>query len=158
MSCSVCSVSGYSTGFGTHTVEATATDNAGNKSTVSRTYTVKPWTMSGFYSPVDMGGTLNTVKGGSTVPLKFELFADTELTSVSSIKSFTQAKVACTAFAGAATDEIEVVTTGATSLRYDSTGGQFIQNWKIPTGAGTCYRATMTAQDDSTINAYFKVK
>ena len=37
--------------------------------------------MSGYYQPVDMNGVWNTVKGGSTVPLKFELFAGTtELT------------------------------------------------------------------------------
>ena len=50
---------------------ATATDRAGNGSTVSATYTVLGWSFSGFYPPVDMDGVWNTVKGGSTVPLKF---------------------------------------------------------------------------------------
>ena len=36
-----------------------------------------------------------------------------------------------------------------------TTGGQFIYNWKTPTGAG-CYTVTMTAADGSTITAYFK--
>ncbi len=40
--------------------------------------------MKGFYAPVDVNGVLNTVKGGSTVPLKFEVFAgSTELTDTS---------------------------------------------------------------------------
>ncbi len=55
-------------------------------------------------------------------------------------------------------DAVEIVSTGGTSLRYDTTGGQFIQNWKTPTGAGTCYSATMTAADGSAITAYFKLK
>ena len=106
-----------------------------------------------------MGGVFNIVKGGSTVPLKFEMFSgSTELTSLSDIKSFTTAKVSCSALGGTVTDEIEVVSTGGTSLRYDTTGGQFIQNWKTPTGAGTCYKATMTARDGSSLVAFFKIR
>ena len=56
---------------------ATATDNAGRTATATRSYTVNAWTTKGFYQPVDMDGVYNTVKGGSTVPLKFELFAGT---------------------------------------------------------------------------------
>ena len=148
-----CVVSGYSTAVGTHTLKATATDKAGNTATKEISYTVKAWTTKGFYAPVDMGGVVNTVKGGSTVPLKFELFAGSELTDTSAIKSLTATKSTCAA--GATEDAIEVTATGGTSLRYDSTAGQFIYNWKTPTGAG-CYTVTMTAQDGSTITAYFK--
>ncbi|CAN5659635.1 hypothetical protein BH18ACT11_BH18ACT11_22010 [soil metagenome] len=149
-----CVVTGYSTAVGTHTMTATATDNAGRTATETRSYTVLAWTTKGFYAPVDMGGVYNTVKGGSTVPLKFELFSGaTELTDTSAIKSLTATKSTCAA--GAMEDAIEVTATGGTSLRYDSTGGQFIYNWKTPTGVG-CYTVTMTAQDGSTITAYFK--
>ena len=148
-----CVVTGYSAAVGSHTMTATATDNAGRTATETRSYTVLAWTTKGFYSPVDMGSVVNTVKGGSTVPLKFELFAGTtELTDTSVIK-FTATKTDCTP--GASEDAIEVTATGGTSLRYDSTGGQFIYNWKTPTGAG-CYTVTMTASDGSTITAYFK--
>jgi hypothetical protein len=120
---------------------------------------VLAWTLSGFYNPVDMNGVLNTVKGGSTVPLKFEIFAGpTELTSTSAIASFKTAKVDCGSVSGAPTDEIEVTSTGGTSLRYDTTGGQFIQNWQTPKTAGICYRAMMTTLDGSTLTAYFKMK
>ena len=134
---------------------ATVTDRAGHTSTVSRNYQVAAWTGKGFYSPVDMNGVWNKVKGGSTVPLKFELFAGpTELTSTASIKSFEVHNVQCES--GATVDEIEMLTSGSTSLRYDATGGQFIQNWKVPAAVG-CYRATMTALDGTTIAALFKV-
>jgi hypothetical protein len=152
-----CEVTGYSTAVGTHTLTATATDNAGRTGTATQTYTVMAWTPKGFYQPVDMGGVLNTIKGGSTVPLKFEVFRGTEeLTATSAIKSFTQTKIACDG--STPTDEIEVTSTGGTSLRYDSTGGQFIQNWQTPKASGSCYRVTMTTQDGSAISANFKLK
>jgi hypothetical protein len=149
-----CVVTGYSTAVGNHTMTATATDNAGRTETAERSYTVLAWTTKGFHAPVDMNNTVNTVKGGSTVPLKFELFAGTnELTSTDDITSLTATKSTCAA--NATEDAIEVTATGGTSLRYDSTGGQFIYNWKTPTGAG-CYTVTLTADDGSKITAYFK--
>lgn len=153
-----CSVGGYSNAVGTHTVTATVTDKAGNESTATATYTVSAWTLNGFFQPVDMGGVWNTIKGGSTVPLKFRIFAGpTELKDVAYVKSFSAKAVSCDSGA-AAEDAIEqFATTGGTSLRYDTTGGQFIQNWKVPTTKG-CYAATMTAQDGGTITALFKVK
>jgi hypothetical protein len=152
-----CSVSGYSAAVGTHTMTAIATDKAGNSNSASATYNVLAWTLTGFYSPVDMNGVYNVVKGGSTVPLKFEIFAgSTELTATSSVQSFVQTKVACDG--SSSTDEIEVTTTGGTSLRYDATAGQFIQNWQTPKLAGQCYRVTMTTQDDSRLVAFFKLK
>jgi hypothetical protein len=153
-----CQVTGYSSLVGTHTLTATATDEAGRTTTLSRSYTVLAWTLNGFYQPVDMGSVWNTVKGGSTVPLKFEVFAGSnELTSISVVKSFKTQVVDCSTGSGTV-DAIEVVTTGGTSMRYDSTGSQFLQNWKTPTGAGTCYAATVTTQDDSFLTALFKIK
>ena len=151
-----CSVSGYGTTVGDHTVIASASDNAGNSASASASYTVLAWTLNGFYQPVDMGGVFNVVKGGSTVPLKFEVFSGSiELTATSVVKSFTVVGVACNS---ATADDIELTTTGGTSLRYDATAGQFIQNWQTPRAAGLCYRVTMTTQDGSTLQALFKLK
>lgn len=151
-----CVVSGYDTKTGTHTLTATATDVAGNTTTVTQSYTVKAWTLKGFYQPIDMNGVVNTVKNGSTVPAKFEIFAgDTELTDPSLAK-FTTQKVTCSLLS--LVDDIETTTTGNTSLRYDATSGQFIYNWKTPATAGSCYTLTMTANDGSSISANFKLK
>jgi hypothetical protein len=154
-----CSVSGYGTTVGSHTVTATATDNAGNEATASSTYKVLAWDFRGFYQPVDMGGVHNTIKGGSTVPIKFELFAgSTELTDTANVvQPLKYQKISCTT--GVPTeDAIETVATGGTSLRYDTTGGQFIYNWKTPTGAGTCYNVTISSIDGSSKTALFKLK
>ena len=121
------------------------------------------WTLAGFYQPVDMntgGMVYNTVKGGSTVPMKFNIYQSTqantnERTDVGAVKSFSATPYVCT---GAPTDDIEIVTTGGTVLRYDTTGHQFIQNWATPKAPGTCYKVTMTALDGSALTAYFLLK
>jgi hypothetical protein len=152
-----CDVTGYSTDVGNQTLTAKATDKAGNEETKTLSYNVVAWTLKGFYPPVDMG-IHNTMKGGQTVALKFEVFktiSGDELTDTSVIKTFTQ-KVNCTTSGGV--DAIEEFATGNTTLRYDTTGGQFIFNWKSPKSPGTCYRVTMTTQDDSLISADFTLK
>jgi hypothetical protein len=151
-----CSVSGFSTEVGAHTITATAKDVVGNIDTSTMTYTVKAWTLDGFYRPVDMG-LLNTVKAGSTVPLKFNVFkGDQRLTSYIGA-TFSAKQVTCTG--GAVQDAVEQFsTTGKTELRYDSTGQQWIQNWATPkSGAGSCYKVTMTTADGSPLSALFKL-
>jgi hypothetical protein len=117
------------------------------------------WTITGFYQPVDMGGVTNTVKGGSTVPLKFNIYAGgVEKTSVSDVMYGT---VQVGTYACGASSEVpleEVSNTGATNLRYDTTGHQFIQNWQTPKAPNKCYVVRMTALDGSYIEAFFKTK
>ncbi|MBI2776763.1 MAG: MBG-2 domain-containing protein [Chloroflexi bacterium] len=121
-------------------------------------FTILGWSLNGFYQPVDMGF-LNTVKGGSTVPLKFEIFqGSTELTNVTAIKGFKATLTNCLAFVDVPADAIEMTATGGTSLRYDGSGGQFIQNWQTPKSPGACYSVSMQTQDGSVIYAHFKLK
>ena len=135
--------------------------------------TILAWTLTGFYQPVGEANSVlnnitpsastvwNTVKGGSPVPLKFNVFAgSTEKISPADIASFKQQKVTCPNGA-APVDPVEtdLLTTGATSLRYDLTANQFIQNWATTkVSSETCYRATVTTQDGSTISAFFKLR
>ncbi|MFX1821967.1 PxKF domain-containing protein [Pseudarthrobacter sp. CC4] len=152
-----CEVTGYGTGVGKYTLRATATDLAGNTTTVTHSYEVKAWTMKGFYQPIDMGGVLNTVKGGSAVPAKFEVFAgETEITDPNLMK-FTMGTIVCAP--NAQTDAIETTAAaGSTVVRYDAIAGQFIYNWKTPASPGSCYQLTMTAKDGTSISANFKLK
>jgi hypothetical protein len=155
-----CVVTGYSANAGTHTLTATATDNAGNVETATRSYTVKGWTLKGFYQPVDMTIT-NAAKAGQTVPLKFEMLEQVsgdERTNPADVKTFTQ-KVTCGTFTPTE-DAIEEYSSGSTSLRYDTTGGQFIFNWQTPKAAGSCFKVTLTPNDTSSnaLVANFKLK
>src|SRR5688572_25764164 len=147
---------------GAYTDNWTFTDVTGNYHDASGTVadTIRHWTTSGFYQPVDMSGSQlvwNTIKGGSTVPLKFNLFAGAEKkTSVGDVKGFAYGEMACAMSTVEA--DVEITTTGGTQLRYDGTAGQFIQNWQTPKTSGKCYMVRMTAQDGSMIDAYFKTK
>jgi hypothetical protein len=124
--------------------------------------TIGAWTLTGFYQPVDMstpgGVVLNTIKGGSTVPLKFNIRSgSTELKTTAAVLYFQFAEFACGTVSGFEAP-IEVTTTGGTSLRYDTTAGQFIQNWQTPKAPNKCYQVRMTALDGSHLDAFFKTK
>lgn len=115
------------------------------------------WRFDGFYLPLEMGGIFNTVKGGSTVALKFELFEDEiEQTSPSVVGPLTATQISCTTF-----EEESIIDpggAGATNLRYDSATGQFIYNWKTPKVDGVCYKVEVSATDGASLVAYFKLK
>jgi hypothetical protein len=123
--------------------------------------TVTGFTFQGFYQPVD-NANLNTVKGGSTVPVKWELFGagGIEFTDTASVQTgWPKAqKVDCGTLGTMLEDAIETTATGGTSLRYDSTGGQFIYNWQTPKQAGTCWRLDVKFADGTTKSANFKLK
>jgi hypothetical protein len=151
--------SGSTFGFGTTTVNCSASDGSGNESIGSFTIHVG-YQLNGFYQPVDMDTALtphvwNTVKAGSTVPLKWEVFAGSyEFTSTSIVSTLAK-QVTCNF---GPEDTIEVVATGGTSLRYDTTSGQFIFNWQTPKLVGKCYDVTVTLNDGSLLTAHFKLK
>jgi hypothetical protein len=150
-----------STPAGTYTiVPSGVTSTNYNITFVNGTLTIGAWNLLGFYQPVDMSGSSivwNSIKGGSTVPLKFNIFAGSvERKAVTDVQAFSVAEVPCSS-SGVTTD-VEFTTTGGTSLRYDTTAGQFIQNWQTPKPAGRCYQVRMTALDGSHLDAFFKSK
>jgi hypothetical protein len=112
-------------------------------------------TRTGFYAPVSpVPAFVNTAKAGSTVPLKFEVFVNgIEKTDIAGLV-FSTAVVACTP---SPEDQVDFVTSAATSLRYDTDAGQFIQNWKTPKAPG-CYVARITTADGKSLSAAFRLK
>jgi len=152
-----CEVTGWSAAVGTHTMTATARDLAGNESTESRTYTVRPWTLRGFQSPVDMDGVVNVLTAGATVPLKFEVFAgDVELTSTDAVTGLRTVQVACQTSTDE--DELETDAAGATALTYDQDAGVYQYNWKTAKGATGCARLVVTTADGSELSALFRFR
>ena len=149
--------------IGTHTINATAVDNAGNTAEGSITYTINSVTIAGFFKPVEMDNTsgvaLNIIKGGSVVPLKFEVFSgDAELTDVSIVESILVNKVSCPGAPVEDPEEQAGASAGKTIIRYDSDSGQFVYNWKAPKSSGQCYDVTLSTVDGSSITAHFKLK
>ncbi|HSE30295.1 MAG TPA: PxKF domain-containing protein, partial [Pyrinomonadaceae bacterium] len=159
-----------STPSGTYTIVPSGLTSTNYAITFANgTLTIGAWTITGFYQPVDMNTpTLfiwNTVKGGSTVPLKFNIYAGpvgplTERKNVSDVMfgSVQIADIPCNITSGYDSLVDVVTNTGNTVLRYDATGAQFIQNWQTLKQANKCYQVRMTALDGSHIDAYFKTK
>ena len=149
---------------------------------VNGTLTVAAWSLKGFYQPVGETSSIvsapgvqpavspatvwNAIKGGQTVPMKFNIYRGVGGAQVTTVADAFNAASAFSAYqlpscsSGDTEPEIALsdLSTGGTELRWDGT--QFIQNWKTPkvSGADLCYRAVITAKDGSTITAFFKVK
>jgi hypothetical protein len=117
----------------------------------------------GFHRPIEpVAGTLNAVKGGSTVALKFNVYGEggVEITDPAffGVDAFQVKQVGCLPGEGEDSDVGLVTTTGGTSLRYDTTAGQFVQSWKTPTNLqGKCLLVKVTGEG-LLISARFKMK
>ena len=113
----------------------------------------------GFYAPVNpIAGFLNTVKAGSTVPLKFEVFVNgVEKTTTTGIEPPTTQVISCDA--NAPEDPVETTTTlSGSGLRYDTDAGHFMVNWKVPTAKGCYLVQVKTTQDQLALTARFKAQ
>ncbi len=107
----------------------------------------------GFYPPViPIAGFVNTAKGGSTVPLKFEVFVNGVEKIDTAGLQFSTTTIACSL---APEDPVNYVTQANTTLAYN--GGQFHLNWKTPKTPG-CYIARITHGDEVLLSAIFKLK
>ncbi|KZE92485.1 hypothetical protein AVP42_02639 [Agromyces sp. NDB4Y10] len=151
-------VSTSSVGAKTLKVPAGAvSDVAGNTSLASNecSYSVV-YDFTGFFRPVDMGGTLNSVKAGSAVPIKFSLGGDQGLGILDGAPTLKW--IACSA--GATVDPIEVTvsTAGGSSLSYDPLTNQYNYVWKTDKNwAGKCGTLQVKLNDGTTHTADFKL-
>lgn len=151
-----CTVSGYSTTVGSHVVTAQAVDHAGNTGSTQLGYTVLPWTLVGFANPISMTAP-NVVKGGSSVNLKFEIFAGTtELTSLDAVAMVLQTPISCGTSAPLARPTL--APSKGSSLRYDTNSGQYLVKWDVPASAGSCWLVSVVAADGSSLQATFQVR
>ena len=132
--CSVKVTGGLANGVGTFSYAATATDKAGNTASVSGTYRVI-YRFDGFLQPINdtahqVGVSTSIFKAGSTVPVKFQLKrADGAVVQANSAPlwqvpvkgSATTAPLDESAYSDSADS--------GSTLRWDSSGQQYIYNW-----------------------------
>lgn len=150
---------GNDNGVGTFTASCTgAMDKAGNAGTASVTYQVI-YPYSEFSQPIDLPPTVNLVRAGASVPVKFSLAGDRGL-AILAAGSPTSRRIDC---AGGATNEVDdtelAVTAGNNGLHYDSTADQYIYVWKTDKAlVGTCRQFTLTLNDGTTHPALFEFK
>jgi hypothetical protein len=132
-----------------------AVDNADNPGSASVTYNVIfNWT--GFFQPVDNLPTLNSVKAGSAVPVKFSLSGNQGLDIFDT--GYPKSEViACSSTAPV--DGIEsTVTAGNSSLSYDASSDQYNYVWKTEKSwAGQCRQLVVKLDDGTFHRANFKL-
>lgn len=132
----------------------TAEDNVGHSAGAACVYGVV-FDFSGFFRPVDNPPTLNVVKAGSGIPLKFSLSGDQGLDIVAFGYPASYG-VDCNTSAPLDTLE-QTVTAGASSLSYDADVDQYVYVWKSDKAwAGTCRRLDVTLIDGTRHIAHFK--
>ncbi len=160
-----CSGSHTYTAAGATTIRVSVADGDGGTDvrTVAITVTSptppqpEVWPWQGFFQPVDNLPTINVVKAGSAVPVKFsvggyrgtDIFADGYPASSSASCSST-----------ATTDTLEeVATPGASELSYDAGTGRYQLVWKTSKSwANTCRTLVVKLADGSVHKAAFRFK
>jgi CSLREA domain-containing protein len=112
---------------------------------------------SGFFSPVDNLPTLNTVKAGQAIPVKFSLDGDQGLDIFAPGYPQVQ-KIACDSDAPGDVVE-ETVSSGNSGLQYDTATGTYTYIWKTQKSwAGTCRQLIIKLDDGTIHSANFKFK
>jgi hypothetical protein len=114
-----------------------------------------PMTFSGFFAPVDNPPTLNSVKAGSAIPIKFSLGGDHGLDIFAGGSPSSGATSCDTA---APVDSVEsTVTAGGSGLTYDPSKNQYTYVWKTEKAwAGQCRWFEISLRDGSSHIAQFK--
>jgi hypothetical protein len=111
----------------------------------------------GFFQPVDNLPTLNVVKAGQGIPVKFSLNGDQGLDIFATGYPKSQ-YIACDSTA--AVDGIEVtLTAGSSSLSYDPATDTYTYVWKTDQSwTNTCRQLVLKLTDDTYHRANFKFK
>lgn len=149
---------GTSNGVGTFSVTCTgARDQAGNIGSTSASYAVH-YVFGGFAAPVASPPTVNTVRAGQTVPVKFGLGGDHGL-DVLQGGTATSAAISCVSGATVDLIELAVVNPGASQFAYDPLTGLYQFNWKTDRSwAGSCRRLLVRLDDGTVHTADFQLR
>lgn len=114
----------------------------------------QPWKVRGFFRPVDMGGVVNVVEGGSTVPLKWTAYdGDEPVTDPDAVADIVVEDVACDA--DAPRDRVEWTSQARPGLTSDD--GRFVYRWRTPRTPG-CRTVTVEMADGSSLSALFRIR
>jgi hypothetical protein len=116
-----------------------------------------PYAFSGFFSPVDNPPTLNVVKAGAAVPVKFSLGGDEGLDIFADGYPISQ-QIDCSS--KAPLDSIEqTLSAGKSSLSYNATTERYTYAWKSKKAwSGTCRQLVVKLDDGSVHRANFKYR
>lgn len=127
-------------GVGSVTYTCTASDNAGNSASNSKSYSVYYTGLSGILQPINADNT-SVFKRGQAVPVKFRLAGDGFSGFNTSSWTIQRQLLPCTVFEGDdATLENVGSNTPTSYFRYDASADQYIYNADMKAlGVGTCW-------------------
>jgi hypothetical protein len=133
---------------GAQSLTVTATDNAGNRRTVTTSYSVV-YPFTGFFAPVAPSG-LTSANAGSTVPMTFALGGDRG-TAVLAATPLSY-PVSCSTLASLGSSS-----NASGSLSYDRKSGRYTYTWPTAKSwAGSCRTFALTLTDGTTHRATFR--
>jgi predicted extracellular nuclease len=142
--------------FGSYTVTVSVSNSFNETGSNSATHTVV-FNFDGFFKPVENLPTLNVVKAGVALPVKFSLGGDKGLKIFMSGYPRSEA-IACDT-SQPQNNVQETVTAGLSSLSYDPTTDQYVYVWKSEKSwANTCRTLTIRLVDGTTHSAKFSFK
>jgi len=140
---------------GSHTVSCSATDKAGNTKTGSISYGVN-YKFDGFFQPINdtahqIGLATSIFKGGSTVPVKFQLKdAAGNLVQMASAPEWIGYIKGGSLTAAVDENLYTDPATGGSTYRWDTSGQQYIYNWSTKgVTAGYYYKIGVKLDDGS---------
>ena len=133
-------------------ITCSVTDQAGNTGTGTFHVIVK-YAFAGFFAPVDNPLTVNTVKAGQAIPVKFSLGGNQGM-SIFTAGYPKQIVMPC---GGSAQDAIEeTLTAGSSTLTYDAGTARYHYVWKTDKAwGGTCRQLQIKFADGTTQVANF---
>ncbi len=139
---------------GPQSVTCTASDHAGNSASATAAYSVI-YNFSGFFQPVDTLPTFNSVKAGSSIPVKFSLGGNQGLNILATGYPRSQ-PIACAS--SAPTDSVEETSSaGSSSLSYDAATDRYTYVWKTEKSwANSCRQLIVRLNDGTEQRANFK--
>jgi hypothetical protein len=141
---------------GSTLVTLTVEDSSGETDSCTGTVTVL-YNFTGFFQPIENNGTVNVVKAGASVPVKFSLDGDKGL-GIFMPGSPSSWQTTCD-YSGNTSPIEETVTAGASTLTYNPVTDQYEYVWKTEKSwKGQCRQLVVTLKDGTTHTANFQVK
>ena len=140
---------------GLHTIHAHAEDRAGHTFDSNLTYSVTPYSFTGFFSPINNLPTINDVNAGSAVPIKFGLSGFRNFNLFAPGYPASQAMTSC---GGALTGPLVPTQLGPDGFTYDPLLDQYKYVWKTDGNWRGCRQLIVRFKDGTEKRANFRFK
>jgi hypothetical protein len=109
----------------------------------------------GFLRPIRGDGWLNVVQGGSTVPLRFEVWdGGAPVSDPAIVTGLHSLQVNCDNLAPMGSSSAAPFS----AVRYDAADERFMVQWRAPRQAGRCYQVTVEVADAQELSALFRTR